>query len=95
MSIIDNEDGFQFTPDNLLENLHRLGPWSSYGLAVTALMYYFPDEYDENGYCHTRREIELMVKIGCKFWHDAIIKYHNEVGYVAPDGFNKSLVNEY
>ena len=43
------EDRFLFTPENLLENLHKLGPWSAYGLASVALQHYFPDEYDEDG----------------------------------------------
>ena len=86
---------FIFTTENLLANLDKLGAWSAYGLASEALQYYFPDSYDENGDCDTMREAELLTELGCKYWQDAIIKYHNEVGYIAPNGFNPMCVNEY
>ena len=86
---------FLFTPENLLHNLERLGPWSAYGLASEALQHYFPDAYDEDGYCDTCEEVKLLDKLGCQYWHDAIIKYHKEVGYVAPNGFNPDAVNEF
>ena len=88
------EDDFIFTADNLMENIDKLGPWSAYGLAGEALQYYFPNEYDENGYCDTDREIELLHSLGCKYWQDAIKKYHREVGYSpGPNGFNPGAVN--
>jgi len=85
---------FIFTPDNLLDNLDKLGAWSAYGLASSALLHYFPDEYDENGDCSIQREVELVEKLGCHSWQDVIIKYQNEVGYDAPNGFNTDCVNE-
>lgn len=85
---------FIFTPENLLDNLDKLGAWSAYGLASEALKYYFPEEYDENGDCDTIREAELSEKLGCKYWQDVIIKYQNEVGYKAPNGFDPKYVNE-
>jgi len=86
---------FLFTPENLLDNLDKLGAWSSYGLASEALQYYFPDAYDEDGYCDTLEEVKLLNKLGCKYWQDAIVKYHTEVGYVSPNGFNPDAVNEF
>lgn len=86
---------FLFTPENLLDNLEKLGPWSAYGLAREALQHYFPLAYDEYGHCDTLKEVKLLDKLGCQYWQDAIIKYHNEVGYVAPSGFDPKLVNEY
>lgn len=88
-------DEFVFTSENLIENIHKLGAWSSYGLAEMALKHYFPNEFDEDGNCDIDREIELMGKLGCDTWHDAIIKYQKEVGYDAPDGFNPKAVNQY
>lgn len=89
------EETFVFTPDNLLDNLEKLGAWSSYGLASSALKHYFPEEYDEDGYCDTLKECELLGRLGCNTWQDVIAKYQNEVGYDAPDGFNPLAVNQY
>lgn len=91
----DVSSRFLFTPENLLDNLERLGPWSAYGLASEALQHYFPDAYDEDGYCDTCEEVKLLDKLGCQYWQDAIIKYHKEVGYVAPNGFDPDAVNEF
>ena len=86
---------FKFTEDNLIENIHKLGAWSSYGLATVALQHYFPNEYDADGYCNTTREVELLEKLGCMYWHDVIIKYHMEIGYITNDGsFDELFVNE-
>lgn len=86
---------FIFTPENLIENIDKVGAWSSYGLAETALKHYFPEEYDEDDHCPTMKELELVGKLGCNSWHDVIIKYQKEVGYDAPNGFNPKAVNEY
>ncbi len=86
---------FVFTPENLIENISKLGAWSSYGLASSALRHYFPNEYDENENCDTKREVELLYQLGLNSWQDVIIKYQTEVGYDAPDGFNTEAVNEY
>lgn len=88
---------FVFTPNNLLDNIDKLGPWSQYGLAAEALAHYFPEEYDEDGNCKgdVNREVELLDQLGCQYWVDAVIKYQNEVGYKAPNGFNPDAVNEY
>lgn len=83
------------TPENLIENLENIGPWSAYGLASTALLHYFPEEYNEDGYCSTEKELELCKKLGCDSWQDVIIKYQKEVGYKASDGFNPNAVNQY
>lgn len=89
------EKRFNFTPENLLDNLSELGGWSAYGLAVEALMHYFPDEYNENGACEVEREIELTTKLGCMYWQDVIVKYHKEVGYTKESFSNEECVNQY
>ena len=89
----DVSSRFFFTPENLLENIDKLGPWSAYGLASKALQHYFPDAYDED--CDISEEVKLLDKLECQYWHDVIVKYHNEVGYVAPNGFNTDAVNEF
>lgn len=91
------EQRFNFTPENLLENIGELGAWSAYGLAVEALMHYFPDEYNEDGYCigDVYHEIELADKLGCMYWEDVIVKYHKEVGYTAQSLSNEECVNQY
>jgi len=88
----------------------KIGPWSIYGLAETALAHYFPEEYeweseecDENGSCGgnfgckggTVREAELLNQMGLTWWQDVVQKYQREVGYDAPDGFNPDAVNGY
>lgn len=85
---------FIFTPENLLENLDKLGAWSSYGLASSVLRHYFPDEYDVDEYCSVEREIELLSKLDCEYWQDAIKKYHNEVGYKANQLSDTGCVND-
>jgi hypothetical protein len=93
------DKSFVFTPDNLIENIEKVGAWSSYGLASAALQHYFPSEYDENGNCEKGviREIELCNMLDCKYWQDVIIKFQNEVGYKVtnPNGFSPDCVNEY
>jgi hypothetical protein len=83
----------KYTPENIIKNLDKIGPWSAYGLARIALKHYFPDEYDEDGECNVTRECELMDSLGCMYWHDLIRKFQNEVGYNAPDGFDEGFVN--
>jgi hypothetical protein len=85
----------KYTPENIIENLDNIGPWSAYGLAQTALNHYFPDEYDEEGECSVIRECELMNSLGCNYWHDLIRKFQTEVGYDAPNGFDEGHVNSY
>lgn len=86
------EEGFIFTPENLIENIDMLGPWSCYGLASDALRHYFPEEYEDKN-ISTAREAELLQKINGVSWHDAIIKYHNEVGFTLEE-LGPVLVNE-
>lgn len=86
---------FIFTPENLIENIEKIGAWSSWCLAETALQHYFPEEFDDDGNCDVQREIELCDKIGCKYWHDVIVKFQKEVGYNTPNGFDTDYVNEY
>lgn len=91
---MDNEK-FIFTPDNLIENIHKIGAWSIYGLATEALQHYFPDEYGEDKSPSVKREVEMCHELGCEWWQDVVIKYQTEVGYDAPNGFNTEAVNEY
>lgn len=84
---------FQFTPSNLIENIDKVGPWSAYGLAAIALKHYFPEDHPEDG-ISTEDQIKLIGKLGCETWHDVIIKFQNEVGYDAPNGFNRVFVND-
>jgi len=84
-----------FTPQNLIENISKLGAWSAYGLAIEALQYYFPNEYDFHGDCKggTQIEAELLTELNLNSWQDVIIKYQNEVGYKCKE-FNPQVVNE-
>lgn len=82
-------------PKTLIKNLPKIGPWSTYGLASEALQHYFPEAYDEDGYCSAYNEIQLLPLLGCEYWEDVVIKYQKEVGYKAPNGFNPKAVNEY
>lgn len=84
---------FQFTPSNLIENIDKLGTWSAYGLASIALEYYFPEEHEEDS-ISTQKQIELVDRLGCKTWHDVIVKFQTEIGYEAPNGFNPVCVND-
>lgn len=88
------EDKFVFTSENLLDNLDKLGGWSMYGLASDALQHYFPEVYDnDEPYNPTvQQEVDLVHKLGLKYWDDVVRKYHNEVGY---KNFNPECVNEY
>ena len=89
-----SDEKFVFTPDNLIENLEKLGPWSCYGLASEALQHYFPEAYDNEERNPTvYEEIELMKKIDCEYWEDVIKKYHAEVGWTGE--FNPGWVNEH
>lgn len=86
----------KFSPKNLLENISKLGTWSAYGLASEALQHYFPEEYDEDGYCSVSREVELMNQLGLNNWSEVIIKFHSEIGYKCEgEFFNEKAVNEY
>ncbi len=85
---------FSFTPDNLIDNLYKLGGWSTYGLASCALEYYFPKK-NKNEYRSTVQEIKILEKMGLKYWQDVIIKYHKEVGYKANELSNTDYVNAY
>jgi len=31
---------FVFTPENLIKNIKKIGPWSAFGLAEEAMFYY-------------------------------------------------------
>lgn len=66
-----------------------------YALASIALKHYFPDEYDEDDYCPTEREVILLNKLELKTWDEVVIKYQKEIGYDAPEGFDPDFINEY
>jgi len=89
------DEQFLFTPQNLIANIDKLGAWSAYGLASYALKHYFPDEYDEDGYCEVNTEVALLEKLSCTSWIDVIIKYEKEVGYGDVESFNPGAVNSF
>jgi hypothetical protein len=82
-----------FTPNNLIDNLDKLGPWSIYFLASEALKQFFPEVY-KNGDLSVQEEAKLMEEmLGCQHWDEVVLKYQNEIGYKGP--FNPDYVNEY
>jgi len=81
-----------FTPDNLIENIDKIGAWSIFSLAETALQHYYPNEFDEDGECETTRCAELVNEMGLNYWQDVVIKYQNEVGYKCKE-FSTDYVN--
>lgn len=85
----------KFTPENIIENIDKIGPWSAYGLAEEALRHYFPEEFTDDKEWSAERNVELADKLGCQYWTDVIIKFQTEVGYNAPDGFCAGAVNEH
>ena len=88
---------FAFTSENLIANIDKLGPWSAYGMASSALAHYFTEKYDEEKGINpsVSEEVDLMQSLGIDNWHDLIIKYHNEVGYDdGGEGFNPLFINE-
>jgi 3-phenylpropionate/cinnamic acid dioxygenase small subunit len=94
---MDDTEQFIFTPDNLLDNLDKLGAWSSYGLAEEAIYHYFPHVKRIRD---TARQIQEMCRIsevmGNYQWQDWIKKYQKEVGYKRPTGFfDEGAVNQY
>ena len=84
----------KYTPENVIQNLENIGPWSSYYLAEVALKHYFPDEIFDGLNWDSSRMVELADEIGCRYWQDVIIKYHEEVGYKSSD-FSTEYVNEH
>jgi len=88
------QQNFIFTPDNLLDNLDKLGAWSSYGLACEAFEYYFPEykEKRDKNKDDIYFELKLLERLRCNNWQCAIIKYHKEIGY---KNFREGMVNEY
>lgn len=80
---------FVFTPENLLDNLEKLGPWSAYGLAEEAIHHYHPEISEIED---TLKRIQAQAAVSPGGWHDWIVKYHKEVGYEGP--FNPGAVNE-
>lgn len=90
------ESEFLFTPENLIENIDKLGAWSSYGLAEQAIEHYHPECLGMEG----MEKLNYISNLKCNgeentHWQDWIIKYQKEVGYNAPNGFNPKCVNKY
>lgn len=85
---------FLFTPENLIENIDKLGAWSSYGLAEIAIEHYHPECLKLGG----QEKLDYIVSLKCDgredtYWSDWIIKYQKEVGYAGP--FHPGAVNEF
>lgn len=88
------ETEFIFTPENLLENLKKLGPWSSFYLAEKSIEYYHPECKEMD----MVKKIDYMASLKCKGkkntnWHDWIVRYQKEVGYKSR--FSPKYVNAY
>jgi hypothetical protein len=81
------------TPENLIENLHTLGPWSLFGLTEEAMFHYHP-ELQSIQDVTSRLDKMLSLSRGMT-WKDWIVKYDKEIGYHAPNGFNPMAVNEF
>lgn len=87
----------QYTPQELIDELPNIGPWSAYYLAEIALIHYFPEikPKSEHDYIDVMILVEKLHELGCNYWHDVIKKYQEEVGYSPKGGvFCSSLVNE-
>jgi len=88
-----SNDRFIFTPDNLIDNVHKLGGWSAYGMAEEAINYYYPYIAEiEDVQKRIDKEVEAIGLLGGNCWQDVIVKYHREVGYKGE--FNPDCVNE-
>ncbi len=86
----------KFTPENLIDNLKQIGPWSSYYLATLAIKHYYPEVYcDEDDQPSAMVEVALCDRLDCQYWQDVIIKYHNEIGYSIEALSNDEYVNEH
>lgn len=86
---------FIFTTYNLIDNLDKLGPWSSYGLASMALEHYFPGIEELEGLELIEAECLCLEIMGFEYWDDVIKKYHTEIGYKPENGiFSPKFVNE-
>lgn len=83
----DNHKEFVCTPENIIDNLYKLGAWSAFYLAEIAIKHYHPEV----------TEISDMVKLKCDgkentYWEDWIEKYQKEIGYKGR--FHSDYVNE-
>jgi hypothetical protein len=84
---------FKFTPENLFDNLDRLGGWSMYALAEEAMFHYFPNlKRIKSPGKQIQRMCEISNEYGMDWWIDWIILYHLDVGY---KNFNSDYVNGY
>ena len=86
---------FVFTPENLIKNIKKIGPWSAFGLAEEAMFHYFPHIKRMRD---TAKQITEMARVSVVVgmcWEDWIVKYQKEVGYDAPGGFSIEYVNEF
>jgi hypothetical protein len=81
-----------FTPENLLDNIESLGPWSSYALAEIAICHYFPDVRKIKKPVDLIKAMSDLCFIYEMYWSDWIIMYHNDIGYKR---INPRFVNEY
>lgn len=80
---------FVFTPENLIDNLDKIGGWSLLSLSETAIAYYHPhlkpkDEFE-------RMDIVQMINAEPD-WYDVVKRYHLEIGYTTE--INPDVVNE-
>jgi hypothetical protein len=84
------KDKFVFTPDNLIDNYDKVGPWSNCYLAEIAIRYYEP-RFNKLQRELRMGDVQLMAHL-CDEWQTIVWLYHLDVGYKSfPDGY----VNEY
>lgn len=76
-----------FTPENIVENLDKIGPWSMYYLAEIAFYHFFQDEMEPKD---TVERLQFMADKGD--WPGMVKKYAAEVGYTK---FKKGCVNRF
>jgi hypothetical protein len=89
------KENFQFAPDNLLDNLNRLGPWSQFALAEEAIYYYYPRI---KRMTNTIKQIQAMADLCLEYdmyWVDWIITFQMDKGYKRNAGFSRDYINEW
>lgn len=77
-----------FTPENLIENMDKLGPWSARVLFEEAMEHYFPEEWGDGP--KDWLFLELPEQLGCETWQDVVRKYHTEIGYSTLAGIDEN-----
>ncbi len=77
--------------ENIIENIDKIGAWSLYGLAETAINHFYPEYKKLYSEDRPAESASIMAKL-CDDWHGIVVKYQKEVGYKK---FRKGYVNEF